>query len=363
MKRVNRWHLWALVIFVGGTLPASAHHAGGVGNALGAGPIITDPASTLDEGHSVAAVTLDYQSLGGLGTQTLLSATAAMPPGSPESNNVHDLRTIQAYAISYAYGATNDFTMAVRLPYVRRTGIREAVEQDNGDLEVENFGPADGIGDLTLFGQYRFFNQKNTELAVLFGLTTPTGRTNAHTAQGEPFDAEFQPGTGAWEPLLGLAWTHHEGKWSFDANLLYTLSTEGIESTTLGDRFQYNFAVSYRLTSLGLGEHPMFHGAEAHEEGDDGHHHHEHESTGPSLDLVLELNGEWHAEQVTSGISDPNSGGNTIFLSPGLRLCQDKWSSFVSVGVPIVDDLNGIQSEPDWRIIAGATWLFEPPGS
>ena len=127
MKRVNRWHLWDLAVF-GGSLPAYAHHAGGVGNALGAGPIITDPASTLDEGHSVAAITLDFQSLGGLGTQTLLSATAAMPPGSPESNNVHDLRTIQAYAIFYAYGVTNDLTVAVRVPYVRRTGIREAAE-------------------------------------------------------------------------------------------------------------------------------------------------------------------------------------------------------------------------------------------
>ena len=338
------------IIAVVGSCTAAAHHASGVGNALGAGPIITISADTLDQDHSVAAATLNYQSLGGLSTETLLSATAAMPPGSPESNNVHDLRTIQAYAISYAYGVTNDFTVAVALPYVRRTGIREATEQDSDEFEVENFGPADGIGDLTLFGQYRFFNQNHTELAALFGLTMPTGRTNAHTAQGELFDAEFQPGTGAWEPLMGLAWTHHEGKLSFDANVLYTLSTEGIESTTLGDRFQYNFAVSYRLTSLGSGEHPMFHGAEPHE----------HESSGPSLDLVLELNGEWHAEQVTNGISDPNSGGNTIFLSPGLRLSQDKWSSFVSVGIPVVDDLNGIQSEPDLRIIAGATLLFEP---
>ena len=43
--------------------------------------------------------------------------------------------------------------------------------------------------------------------------------------------------------------------------MLYTLSTEGTQSTVLGDRFQYNFAVSYRLTSLGSSEHPMFHGA------------------------------------------------------------------------------------------------------
>ena len=46
-----------------GAVPASAHHAGGVGNALGAGPIVTISADTLDQDHSVAAVTLDYQSL------------------------------------------------------------------------------------------------------------------------------------------------------------------------------------------------------------------------------------------------------------------------------------------------------------
>jgi hypothetical protein len=188
-RSISRAAAAVVATIISGANPASAHHAGGVGNALGAGPIITISASTLDKDHSVAAVTLDYQSLGGLSTETLLSATAAMPPGSPESNNVHDLRTIQAYAISYAYGVTNDFTVALRLPYVRRTGIREAVEDEaTGDLEVEIFGAADGIGDLTLFGQYRFFNQNHTELAALFGLKTPTGRTNDLTAQGELFD-------------------------------------------------------------------------------------------------------------------------------------------------------------------------------
>ena len=35
-----------------GAVPASAHHAGGVGNALGAGPIVTISADTLDKDHS-----------------------------------------------------------------------------------------------------------------------------------------------------------------------------------------------------------------------------------------------------------------------------------------------------------------------
>lgn len=34
-----------------------------------------------------------------------------------------------------------------------------------------------------------------------------------------------------------------------------------------------------------------------------------------------------HQKQVTSGVVDQNSGGNLIYLSPGLRLSYDKWSS------------------------------------
>src|ERR1700693_3328590 len=96
VMKPSRWFVPLQLLFAVGSMPAEAHHAGGVGNALGAGPIVTISASTLEEGHSVGAVTFDYQSLGGLSDETLINATANMPPGSPESNNVHDLRTIQA---------------------------------------------------------------------------------------------------------------------------------------------------------------------------------------------------------------------------------------------------------------------------
>ena len=39
-----------------------------------------------------------------------------------------------------------------------------------------------------------------------------------------------------------------------------------------------------------------------------------------TLDLVLELNGEWHDKQRIAGIPDPNSGGTTVYLSPGVRV-------------------------------------------
>jgi hypothetical protein len=73
---------------------------------------------------------------------------------------------------------------------------------------------------------------------------------------------------------------------------------------------------------------------------------------------VLELNGEWQAKENFAGITDPNSGGNVVYLSPGLRLSSNRLSGFVSFGVPIVNDLNGIQSEPTYRVVSGLVLAF-----
>ena len=60
------------------------------------------------------------------------------------------------------------------------------------------------------------------------------------------------------------------------------------------------------------------------------------------------------------GVADPNSGGNTIFISPGLRLTVENWSSYVLVGIPVVNDYNGIQATPTWRVLAGVSAVFGP---
>lgn len=133
--------------------------------------------------------------------------------------------------------------------------------------------------------------------------------------------------------------------------MLYTIATEGAQQTDLGDRFQYNGSLSYRVTEpADEGEHSHAH---AHDQVD-----HDHLSHGLAVDLVLELNGEWQAEENVAGITDPNSGGNVVYLSPGLRLTSKRLSGFVSVGMPIVSDLNGIQSEPSYRVVGGFVMGF-----
>src|SRR5262249_3239231 len=205
------------------------------------------------------------------------------------------------------------------------------------------------------------------EVAVLLGVKAPTGVTNRIDNQGQLFDAEFQPGTGAWNGLFGLAVTKRSRSWSLDGNVLYILSSTGTQDTNLGDRFLYNAALSYALpgapaekaapTPRHLGAdlpEPMYHGGP--KEGS-GHSHGEPTaSPTPALDLVVELNGEWHDKQVTAGVVDQNSGGTDIYLSPGVRLSYDKWSSYASFGIPVVNEQNGIQPEPRWRLITGVSF-------
>jgi hypothetical protein len=332
--------------------PAFAHHPSGASSTSDAGPIVTIPATTLEKGHTVAGIVVEAINLNPLAPEQLA--------GHPHP---HSLEGIFATSLVFAHGITDDLTLSLRLPFVRRTDILDAHEGPLGD--------AAGVGDLSVLGQYRFYRDRasQTEAALLFGASLPTGDTGVISAAGAPFEAEFQPGSGAWSGLLGVAFTRRFGPWSFDANVLYQFTGEGVQDINLGDRFQYNAAISYRIVNfaspsgrshLGLPE-PMYHGGPKakHHHGPKARDHHHEEPVspaGPTLDLVLELNGEWHDRQ--SGEEGFHSGGNTIYLSPGLRLSTDKWSGFVSVGIPIVNDLNGIQPEPEWRLVTGVAFSF-----
>jgi hypothetical protein len=339
--------------------PARAHHPSGAGTAGGAGPIVTISGTTLEKGHSSAAVVFEY-----IGYSALSDAQLAV------SGHPHSLDALFAPSLLYAYGITDDLTLALRLPFVRRTNIREG-HVHGGVPEIHELGDSAGVGDLSVFAQYRLLNNRatSTEVSLLLGLQLPTGDTSVNAVGGERFETEFQPGSGAWDGMFGLALTKRFGLWSFDANVLYVLATEGAQETNLGDRFQYNAALSYRLVGglwdssrrmrAGALPEPMYHGGpKTHVHRHGPSHVEVPAAQGPALDLVLEINGEWHARQEIAGATDPNSGGNVVYLSPGVRLSYERWSGFVSVGVPLVNDLNGLQAEPDWRVLSGVAVNF-----
>ncbi|MCK4842197.1 MAG: transporter [Methylococcales bacterium] len=252
--------------------------------------------------------------------------------------DIHSVESLWSLSVSAAYGITDDLTIGVRLPFIMRNNIKEPEHDHVGSgAEIESLGDVEGIGDTTFYSQYRFFKNGGTNASVLLGIKTPTGKTNRGSPHGI-LDAEFQPGTGSWDGILGLAFTQELAAFSIDASTVYTVASEGTQDTDLGDIFSYNFALSYRL----FGQQGL-----------------SYEAPKYAFDAILEYNGEWRDKEEVGSIKDNNSGGNIGYISPGLRFSAGKNVSIAaSFGIPVVQSTNGDQVEPDYRVISSINFSF-----
>ena len=242
---------------------------------------------------------------------------------------VHSIDSIMNTSFSVSYGATENFSISARLPYIKRNNIRES-EVEDGIPEAHTHGDSSGVGDLLLFNHYRIQKRTDLDVSILFGVKIPTGETDEKDDDGIRFETEFQPGTGSWDLLLGASISKNSGNFEYHANILYNFTTEGSQSTEIGDVFSYNAALSYRLI----------------------------ENNGLKWVLSVELNGETREKNEISGVSEDNSGGTIVYLSPGFRLSSKNLSGFISYGMPVIENYNGKQTDVDSRIVAGASFAF-----
>ncbi len=301
---------------------ALAHHPAPAFSGDTGGSIATVSATTLPQGSFAATINFQYTDIKPFSDEELESRTA-------EDLDPHSINSSFIPTLNLAYGVTENFTVNLSLPYSVQGDFRE-VE----DGEVEAQGNIKGLGDLSLMGQYRFFENANAqfEAALLFGLKIPTGNTHEITPEGERFETDHQPGSGSWDPMFGLAVTKRFDSVTIDASFLYTMVTEGAQNTELGDQFFYGFGVTHRL-------------------GND---------VGQSAwDLIFEVNGEVNDPLREDGELEESHGGHIIYLSPGVRISSPNgWAASLSVGVAVLNDMNGAEPDSDYRILAGFSRAF-----
>lgn len=299
---------------------------GSLGFGIGtAAPIITQPGVTMPVNMWATGIITQFSSFDGASDEKLQSLKDS------GNEDVHSVNTYLQPSVFAAYGLTDDLTLGMKVPYVLRSGIRQPdVDTDT----INKLGDPSGFGDVSVFGQYRFFHSADNlnHASFTLGLKTPTGATGVKNNQGTLFETHHQPGSGSWNPSAGVSYTRLMGSFSFDTNVLYTVATKGAQGTDLGDNFGYNLALSY---AFGAPARNAFFAA----------------SNNAPWTAVLELNGERQYHQITNGVKDLNSAGHTVFISPGVRYSGGKnWNTALSFGAPIVKDLNGYQTPPDYRI-------------
>lgn len=350
-------------------LPLSAmadHMSGGFGLQTSS-PFWTDSADTLPKGKFNFGVRAEYNQLRPFTDGKLVSLRKADARANPDlyahhhdaaddadaharQADLHSVDYVLGGSIRMAYGITDDITVGFRLPYVYRNGIREVeaghVHGTFAAHQIYDHGGSEGIGDMSFWGQYRFFNQDKHTASLLLGFKAPTGETNnqgfkrnyhyetlKNTYPAVPADhssrleTHMQPGSGSWDGMFGAAYGYDLDVVQLNSSLMYTLTTKGSQDTDLGDSFNYNFAASVPVKA--------FTPCDA-----------------CSWNFVLEANGEWKSKEKRGDIYVGNSGGHTLYISPGVRFISGQnWNIGTTVGYAAISDVNGDQSRPDYRVM------------
>jgi len=68
---------------------------------------------------------------------------------------------------------------------------------------------------------------------------------------------------------------------------------------------------------------------------------------------ALETNLNYTENNRLAGNPDPNSGGFTASVSPGIQYISRRWIAELAVRIPIIRNLNGTALEPDYTVFTG----------
>ncbi|MBL4820969.1 MAG: transporter [Gammaproteobacteria bacterium] len=309
------------------------------------GPSTTSSANLMEAGQS--GITLQFQQV-----DFKSISEADFAHASEHDEGLHGTDSINSRGFTFTYGLTERLTLGFSIADIRRSGLVEAAhhheDEHEAELEeqfdghhdeeeeeiIERLGSAGGIGDARLYANYQLFSSGSRSASMLFGIKAPTGESDEKSRDGHRLETEFQPGSDSWDPLLGIAFSQQFNNWTLNSNLLYSFTTEGAQDTDLGDVFNYNFALSHALPQFG----PL-------------------EGSSWKVNFSLELNGEWRDKVEIAGATETNSGGSITYLAPGFSFNNDRIYINASVGKAL-ENLNGIQSEPDTRFIVDFGWAL-----
>jgi len=256
--------------------------------------------------------------------------------GEPAVKEISTTSRITTLALTYA--VSDDWTVGFNQPFVDRQHIH--ITSPNTATAKTLINTLQGFGDLSLNTHYNFFHGDDGEtIGAAFRVKLATGDDTIPDQEGIRNDSTLQPGTGSTDYSFTI-----DGSMPLSDNL------RGFGDITYRLRgtngFQYNYG-NDTLASLGLGWH-----------------------TNPDIgslsnaDFTLQANYR-HAPRDKGLITPtlvsqrPSTGGNFLYLTPGIRLQQSHGISFYSfVQVPIYQKVNDQQLTSRYSIRIGLTQAF-----
>lgn len=245
----------------------------------------------------------------------------------------HDeLRTINRnYVGTLDYTIDQDWGVALTAPIADRSHSHIHNHRGAQILDQWNFTEP---GDLRVLGRYQrsFEDKEKLSLAhygANFGLKLPTGGRDVRNAGGDRAERTLQPGTGTTDLLLGAYYS------KFLPNSDSSWFIQGLWQAPLNSREEFKPGAR---VSIDLG--------------------YRREAT-EKIGLMIQLNA-LHRQRDRGRQAEPeDSGGQSLFLSPGLSYAVTKsMQVYGFLQKPIYQQVNGVQLTADWAAVLGISARF-----
>ena len=221
-----------------------------------------------------------------------------------------------------AYGVSAKLALFGVLPYT------------NKELRVAG-GPKrsnSGIGDTTLFGRYTLHQRdwpgRTLRVGGVAGIKAPTGDDDESDGLGR-LPAGLQSGTGSWDAFVAGVVSYQRLDFGVDAQLSYRANTQA-NNFEAGDQIQLDASYQHRLWPGDISS-----------------------DTRGFLYGVLEFNIIYRDNNKLAGQTDPDSGGTTVFITPGIQYAAKKVILEAAAQLPVVQNLNGSALESDFILRGG----------
>jgi len=198
-------------------------------------------------------------------------------------------------------------------------------------------GESTGRGDSRFFVKYDGLVKRNepgglTRLAAEFGVQAPTG-SNGFSTEAVSY-------------LGDLVFLKASKQRHIVADVQYEMATRNSDSVTVGNRALFDVALSY----LFLPESAKSRTGKTKGIGRLAAH---------GVYSIVEFNAEVRNRARDRAGALPNSGGGLLYISPGMQYFMKRNLIFeLSVPIPVVRKLNGIQAKPQTGVVFGFRYLL-----
>jgi hypothetical protein len=247
----------------------------------------------------------------------------------PINGHEQELYTKNKYfTATLDYNHSSDWGVSISLPYIDREHATNGMDFDGSDAGGSH---TQSIGDIKIVGRYtNLTDEKN--LGIQLGLKLPTGSYkktfNSGELDGNILDRGLQPGTGTTDLILGVfKFASLSQRWDYFSQAFVQVPLNSRDDYKPGSSVNVNLGLRYM----------------------------ESEKIMPQIQLNLRVARKDSGEQATPD----DSGGKTVYLSPGLSVVvARKWSVYGFVQAPIYQDLNGYQLAPKYIASVGTRFSF-----